>query len=367
MRLAITARRLLGSAVAFAVVGCAAVAVAAPGSGTGIAAGRTARSTAAGTPSPAPDVITWSVRPADAAGPDGRAWVEQTLSPGESVTEHLAIHSYATEPVTFTMRAADGYLTDTGRFTIVDSDQASTDAGAWIKVQETVDVQPGATAIVPFTLTVPQGARPGDHAAGIAAALTSAGNGGVGVESRVGFRVLVTVPGEAAAALEISQLRIQYSPSWNPLKPGTLVTTYRVTNRGHVRLQANLRVIVRAPGSVDPKVVVMPELLPGGSRTIRSTVSGVWPWGRADVSVEATPLARAGVDIGAEQADARASAWLVPWPQLLWLAMVLLVIVSIRGGRRRQHRRWAGRLDQARAEGRAQALAEVTPPPEPVA
>ncbi|MEK8107066.1 hypothetical protein NKG94_21505 [Micromonospora sp. M12] len=69
-------------------------------------------------------------------------------------------------------------------------------------MQERVTVGPNETRVVPFTITVPKGATPGDHPAGIAATVTSTG-GTVSVESRVGFRVMVRVNGSARAALPV--------------------------------------------------------------------------------------------------------------------------------------------------------------------
>ena len=44
--------------------------------------------------------VTWSVSPADAAGPDGRAWVELEIDPGEGATEHQAVRQVSAEEIT---------------------------------------------------------------------------------------------------------------------------------------------------------------------------------------------------------------------------------------------------------------------------
>jgi len=171
--------------------------------------------TAAPTPAHAAEdgTITWSVRPADEHGPDGRSWVEQELDPGASVVEHLAVRNLSNEIVTFGLVAADGYFTDKGRFSMLPAGEESIDAGTWINVAESVTVEAGQTVVVPFSVTVPERAEPGDHAAGIAASIRSvqsAEGTQLGVESRVGFRVMTRVAGELAPSLDIAATAADY-------------------------------------------------------------------------------------------------------------------------------------------------------------
>ena len=168
--------------------------------------------------------VTWSVRPADESGPDGRSWVELTIDPGEQVTDHLALRNLSKSAVTFAIKAADGYITDTGRFNMLPSDKPSVDAGTWVSAPPAIEVGAGETRIVAFTVSVPENATPGDHAAGIAATVQSVGPSGtgtqVGIESRVGFPVMTRVTGELHPSLSIDAVRLDYDLSWNPFQPG---------------------------------------------------------------------------------------------------------------------------------------------------
>jgi hypothetical protein len=168
--------------------------------------------------------VTWSVRPADENGPDGRSWIEQTLDPGETVVEHLALRNLSTTTITFAIKTADGYITSTGRFNMLPSDTESVDAGTWVEGPATVQVASGETQIVAFTITVPENATPGDHAAGIAATVQSVGPSGEGtqiaIESRVGFPIMTRVTGELKPSLAIQPISIDYKMSWNPFQPG---------------------------------------------------------------------------------------------------------------------------------------------------
>ncbi|MGW6228251.1 hypothetical protein ACWFQT_14140 [Cellulosimicrobium cellulans] len=310
------------------------------------------------------DTITWSVTPADAGGADGRRWVDLTADPGQTVDEHLAVTNFGKVPATFALKSADGYLTANGRFNMLPSDQESTDAGTWFTVQETVEVGPDETVVVPYTITVPESATPGDHPAGIAASITStgtdAGGTNLGVESRVGFRVTTRVTGEVQPVLTVENVKASYSPSWNPFAAGDLTVSYDVANDGNVRLGAEGDVATSALfGAVGDEVAAEPisELLPGGSLRSRVDVNDVWPLGPVSttITVTPTPVADDQIDTPLDPVTVTVTTWAVPWPQLLLVAIVVVLIVGVRDDRRRRRQRLEAMLARARDEGRRQA------------
>jgi hypothetical protein len=302
--------------------------------------------------------VTWSVQPADEAGVDGRKWIELTLDPGEQVTEHLALRNLSAIPVTFVISAADGYLTSTGRFNMLPSDRESVAAGTWVEAPPSIAVGPGATEIVPFTVSVPENATPGDHAAGIAASVESVGTGeggnAVSIESRVGFPVMTRVTGELQPSLGIEPGSIGYDLSWNPFQPGRVTVTYRLVNDGNVRMQAKPTVSAQGQTSAaDPDAPPM-ELLPGESREVTADVGGVWPlfFAPVQVSVEPMLVTPDGEAQSVEPLVAEYGVWVIPVPQLLVLAGVALIVVALLVGRRRSQRRVAALIAEAREEGR---------------
>ncbi|PZG01660.1 hypothetical protein [Micromonospora deserti] len=307
---------------------------------------------------PTSPTVTWAVQPANKLGPDGRRWIEVTLDPGQVVTEHLAVRNFSDSPVVFALKTADGYLTDKGRFNMLSSDRESVGGGTWIRVQERVTVAARSTTVVPFTITVPEDATPGDHPAGIAATVTSTG-GTVAVESRVGFRVMLRASGTVTTALSVSDLAVTYRRSWNPFSAGTIQVRYTATNGGNVAVTGSGRVTTAelfglvsgdAPGEVG-------ELLPGGSREVEARVAGVWGLGPLRTSVDVTPAAIGGDRTGAEirPASATATVWVVPWPQLALAAILVVLVLAYRTTARRRRRRLAQLLARARSEGREEA------------
>ncbi|GGM81959.1 hypothetical protein ACFFX1_21205 [Dactylosporangium sucinum] len=309
---------------------------------------------AAAAADPGGTTLTWTVQPAGQSGPDGRRWIERTLDPGQAVTEHLAVRNFSDTTVVFALKAADGYLTDKGRFNMLPSDRASVDGGTWIAVQEKVTVGANATTVVPFTITVPKDAAPGDHPAGIAATVTSAG-GTVNVESRVGFRVMTRVSGTVTASLPVKDVTATYTPSWNPFAGGTLRVRYTLANDGNVWATGTSRVAVAGRFTTTD----VEELLPGGTRTVESRVGGVWALGHLRTTVEVTPAMLGGDQAGADirRTSATVTTWALPWSQLALALLVAVLVLGVRTVRRERRRRLALLLDRARDEGRASAVA----------
>lgn len=302
--------------------------------------------------------VTWSVQPASAEGPDGRSWIEQTLDPGQRVVEHLALRNLGGTDVTFAIKAADGYLTPTGRFNMLPSDTPSVDAGTWVDAPETVQVGAGETQVVEFTITVPENATPGDHAAGIAATVQSVGAGADGnqisIESRVGFPIMTRVTGELDPSMGIEPLRVEYRMSWNPFQPGEVVAVYELVNNGNVRLQTIP--VVESQGRVataDPEASAL-EVLPGDRREVTATVPGVWPLFYAPVEVRIAPtiVTPNGEPQVAEAVVRDFGVWAIPLPQLLVLLGLVLIVLALVLGRRRSKRRVEAMIAEAREAGR---------------
>lgn len=313
--------------------------------------------------------VTWSVSPADAAGPDGRAWVELELDPGEGATEHLAVRNFSAEEITFRITAADGYFTDTGRFNMLPSDQESTGSGTWISVDETMTVAPNAMAVVPFEVDVPDDAAPGDHAAGIAASISSVNVGAdgtrLGVESRVGFRVMTRVTGELRPSLDVVSVTGTYDTSWNPFERGTIDLTTTLANGGNVRLDVAASALLgdrRSPDPSDDDASRPVELLPGDERVVAIAVPEVWPLGFAVVRMElsAREVGLDGSGQALEPVVREVFVWTMPWPHLLIALAVALVVGGLLWGRRRRTREIERLVREAQEEGRRSALASAT-------
>ncbi|QDB80325.1 DUF916 domain-containing protein [Georgenia sp. 311] len=312
--------------------------------------------------------VRWSTTPADENGPDGRRAVEHTLDPGEVVEEHLAVRNVSSEEVTFSLDAADGFYTRTGRFDMLASGEESVGAGTWITLPETVTVAAGETEVVPFTIEVPPNTEPGDHAAGITASVrsvqTAEGGTSVGVESRVGFRVTTRVTGELTPSAAVENVRGSYEGSWNAFRPGQVSVSFDVVNEGNTRLFVDGT--VSAGGSTVGLTDEHPEeVLPGDTRSLAVVVDGVWPWFAVPLEVAVVPemLAMDGSTAVLDPVVVSVVVWAVPWPQLLLLLGAVLLVGAVLWGRRSSRRRLERMLEQARDEGRRSAVEDPAATP----
>lgn len=310
--------------------------------------------------------VRWSVAPADAQGPDGRRAVEHEIAPGERVDEYFSVRNLGDQEVTFRITAADGFFTQTGRFDILAEAGASTAAGTWISAPESVTVPAGQSVVVPFSIAVPERAEPGDHAAGVTASIVSTrgaeGGTSVGVESRVGFRVLTRVTGEITPAASLSTVTGDYRLSWNPLRPGEAAVAFEVVNDGNTRLAAAGTVSVGGRSVAFPAAgEQVQELLPGDHRVITVAIDDVWPWVLLTGSVTLAPEVMTLSDTDAKMApiSADVAIWAVPWPQLAILLGAGLVVWAILWRRSRSQRRISAMIDDALARGREEGRNEM--------
>lgn len=314
---------------------------------------------------------TWALEPATAEGPDGRVSYRHTLDPGAEVTEHVALTNFGEHPVTFQVYAGDGVLTSDGQFDLPPAGTTPVGAGAWIAMGDPagalaepgtvqhLEVAGGGTVTLPFVVRVPADATPGDHPAGIVAAVATSTADGVGVDSRVGARLHLRVTGDLVTALAVPEVTATYVPSWNPLAAGTLRLEYQIANVGNVRLGGTVVTRVAGPFGLaggdtegpDPR-----EVLPGASVPVTAEIPA-WPLGRLSGEVTVTP-AVVGEDAltGASVlVQAPFGAWALPWPQGAAVVLVAAAVVAAVLVRRRRAEAAQRRIDEAVAAAPAAA------------
>ncbi|MFI1471357.1 hypothetical protein [Streptomyces wuyuanensis] len=244
--------------------------------------------------------VLWAVAPA-AAGQDwtaapatgGRPYVYLEGPPGTVMEDGVSVTNPGAEPLTVRLRAA---------------------GTAWLAFAEDRVTVPARTrADVPFAVTVPASASPGDRSARVVA---SAG----GRDAVV--RVHVRVTGPELAALTVEDVRVDGR-----------VIRYTLVNRGNTVLAP--RLAVRADGLTGallrrPARALPVELGPGRSLELAEP----WPDPPALDSVDVTLRVTAP---GAAPAEATASARYVPWAAATGTLLALGAAaggIALRRGRR---------------------------------
>ncbi|MFI2210802.1 WxL protein peptidoglycan domain-containing protein [Streptomyces sp. NPDC020141] len=184
----------------------------------------------------------WSVFPA-AAGPGGRPYFYLSADPGQSVTDKVTVTNRTAAPLTFRLYAADAYNTPRdGGFAVRSPDERQRGVGAWASpARERITVPARGSVTVPYTLTVPESAEPGDHPGALVAlderVAPPKGPVAVGVRQAVGARVHLRVNGPAVPALSVEDVRIdQDRPPAPGLGESSALISYTLHNRGNVTL-----------------------------------------------------------------------------------------------------------------------------------
>ena len=277
------------------------------------------------------DAITWSIKPVPLAGDVERPNFTITAVPGQVIQDAIRVRVLGSTPIAFQVYASDAFVTDSGGFDLLAGDKPPTDVGSWVELEsQTILVEPGTSQDIPFTLTIPPDATPGDHAGGIVTSITSVatGQGGVPVrvERRLGTRIYLRVDGPIDPRLEIRNLEASFDGAWNPTGRGTVRVGYVVANPGNVRLKAGQSVTV--DGLIGDKHLEpedLPELLPGSELKVSHRIEGVPASGRLKVEVALTPYPAAEgetLDPGPPPVRQSAAVFALAWALLILLAVL---------------------------------------------
>ena len=292
---------------------------------------------ASGAPASHKGRATFGVRPATKGKPDKRATLTYGMTPGAHVTDQVAFVNESLATYTLQAYATDATNDANGGLTLLAPDAKPTDAGSWVKLggaaaSGRITIRPRSYVVVPVDIAIPKNATPGDHVAGVVAALVAVSQGqhvNVRLNQRVGLRVFIRVAGKVRAALSIEHLSVSYHGNANPFGSGSATVTYRVHNNGNVTLGAGQTVKVSGlfgqVAAVHPAPISL--LLPGSSFGEKVEVPGVFPEIRMTAKVELRPVVPAGsLDTGLKSAySASTSFWAVPW---LLIAIVIGLLAT---------------------------------------
>ncbi|MFJ6196609.1 WxL protein peptidoglycan domain-containing protein [Micromonospora sp. NPDC092111] len=286
--------------------------------------------------------LRWSVQPAAPKGTVGRNLFEYQSGAGTRVADRVTISNLSDRPLTFAVYATDAYSAPDGAFALLPASDRPTGLGSWIRLpRREYTVPTGKRLEIPFELSVPAKATPGDHAGGIVASIverqTDPQGQLVNVDRRVAARVYLRVEGELAPEVRIERLATSYRTPAVPFASGDFGVRYRVRNTGNVRMvagQAALR--VRGPLGftlADAGRVALPELLPGGEIVLDRELK-VWPAGRLDAVVTVNPVTAEG---RLPATSRSAGTWAAPWSVIGTLLIVLaLAALGLLARRRRR-------------------------------
>ncbi|MFL6024654.1 MAG: WxL protein peptidoglycan domain-containing protein [Marmoricola sp.] len=307
--------------------------------------------------------ISWTVRTALSKYGSGRPSFAYTVKPGEQLTDGIDINNTGPRAITLKLYAADGFTTGSGGFDILTPEKKSKGIGAWVKpAVARVSIPAGKQVQVPFTMTVPENATPGDHLGGIVSVLDQKDPSGSGtvIHRRVGLRIETRVSGEVRSTLAVENLKLDFDGS-NPLGTGHATLSYTVHNTGNTVLGGLQKATIAGGLGLSSKTVDLarlPNLLPGESWKATVAVDDVramlWVTAKVRVTPVVTDAAGSTTTLDPVTASGRSvvSAWsfviLVGFLAAL-VALVWLVLLGVR--------RWRG-FSKAKVDAKVSAAVE---------
>jgi hypothetical protein len=282
----------------------------------------------------AADNGNWSVYPASPPRSAGgiptelgrRPYFYLSADPGTTLTDQVTVTNKTAAPRTFQLYAADAYNTERdGGFAVRARNEKQRGVGAWATLdREQVTVPANSSVTVPYTLTVPEGAEPGDHPGALVAlderVRPSTASVAVGIQQAVGARVYLRVGGPTVPALSVENVELTHQ---QPLVPGTgessALISYTLHNRGNVTL--NPKVALEAEGLFGRDLLsreltkIPSELLPRQKIRLTERWSGApqLEWGEVRLTASARDV----------RESAGASFFALPWLVAVVLAAAL--------------------------------------------
>jgi uncharacterized membrane protein len=213
------------------------------------------------------------------------------------------------------------------------------DVGTWITLGATqYTLDPGKRVDIPFKVTIPSDATPGDHVGAIVAQRIVDPNNpssgiGLDVRVRVGARLYVRVDGPLNPSLAVESMSVRYDSPSNPFASADAHIDYTLTNTGDVRLSPTAALKLSGIFGLGERKLPdrqIPELLPGSSIRIAETLHGVKPYGRLTTDLV--------VQQAGQPVVVRASVvqWAIPWMGVIVVALVFVGIIGRRIWARRR-------------------------------
>ena len=291
--------------------------------------------------------------------PATRAYFKATLAPGQSYSDEVLVTSSSDAGVSLLISPVDGLTGQTSGAVYANREAPVTKAGTWVTPSiSALSLAPGSQALVPFVVTVPAGATPGDHLAGIAVENanpqeSSGGQFAVTEVFRTVIGIEVTVPGAAEAQVHLGKLALK-------ALPGTQVATLTIVlgDSGRKLVKPRLAVSLQGPSGYRRKMNrQLDTVLPGDA----IHYPFIWPDSLASGTYHATVRATGGVVPatvsatlqlgktlrGATNPNLPPTSHTLRWLLLLAVTIVLLALVAIGTWRAKVRRRRRGRRSQA--------------------
>jgi WxL interacting protein linking bacterial and host surfaces len=259
--------------------------------------------------------VPWTVKTAANKFGADRESYGYTLNPGGTLEDGIVVVNDGAKPLHLDVHAADGATSPQGRLELVTKDAASKGVAGWARpAQGDVTVGAGESVEVPFAITLPKNAPPGDYVGGIVTSDAS---------QRAGIQIRLRVGGALKPSLSVENVHLD-----------TSTVTYTIHNTGNAILAARQTVKISGPfgrwKTEAGRIPDTPSLLPGEAWKMSAPLHDVTPALRLTATVTVLPLLTDAAGSTAPLAAIKTSghAWAVPWALLLAFVVLCGLVVA---------------------------------------
>ena len=280
------------------------------------------------------------------AGVTNRSKFTYKLKPGSVQTDSVVVSNLNDTARLVTVYVANAFTTTSGKIGVRPNDQAKSGAVEWLRFTTklgdgTIEIAGKSSATIPFTISIPPNAAPGDYAFGVAVAPVveapkpAPGQNAIQIVQAAATLVELRVDGPLIPIVRVGTLEVQSSPKFVPgFTGGTTTTTFEVVNIGNVRLNNTIHITEHnAFGTIihtEPDIELN-NLLPGSKVKItRSWANDAYIKGSVQIDIT--------TDTDARETRSQ-SYWSVSWHSFVVpgaLALLLLALWVLVRRRRRQ-------------------------------
>jgi hypothetical protein len=276
--------------------------------------------------------------------------LEISGDPGQTLSEKMVLINENNDVETFYSSYANfGAQGESGDPSFI---PATDDLGTWITAQPSITLNPGESVTIPFTVNIPKDASAGGHFAVIFWGTASPQAGAVGVGSKTGLLVLLSVNGNVKQDAGFLNFNTLNNKFWYSTLPVSF--EYRFKNAGGDRIKPvgplTIRDTIFFPAQVLDANPGAGNVLPGSTRRLQvdwinytrpadyvaptgffakfwSNVS--YQWKNFAIGLYSANL---NVAYGTNNQHAKATVFFFVFPWQLALVMLIIAILVIWGG-----------------------------------
>jgi hypothetical protein len=258
-----------------------------------------------------------------------------TARGGETINDGVRVVNDTDKTRTVAVGAVDSILSSGGAFSCRQEVEQKSDVGSWVKLSsKQVEVPAQNSVIVPFVLTVPKDASPGEHDGCItiqdaSMTTTPTGTNGVVLGFRSGIRISLTIPGKIVKHLSLTGVEV------NGPTNGNYVISPSLKNDGNVSLDALVKTQLSSLfGNAASSAEGTYPVLPHSTATLNFEVNRPF-WGGL---YHAKAVAKYNSNVKAELGSTKATdktvslasgyVWVSPSPWAVVIYVVCLALIA---------------------------------------